>query len=225
MATDVALLASRVAVSVAQTRALVASWVDGSADGARGGNQVDKGDDADAPSIATSDGDNNDNEDEDHDFTKKYTVITGRGGIGTPAPDNDTTIPVNSSATPYRQRKTLEFMQKQILKRKAAEAAGSSKAGATRPADHESEEEDESESRTSVLSRRSTETKGKTGTEGTTDDERNSKADDVEDGDNDAQEMRHKKQRTQSVLDEVLTQRKQHTNKKKKKKKKKKPGT
>ncbi|KAK9468355.1 hypothetical protein V1512DRAFT_203903 [Lipomyces arxii] len=78
-------------------------------------------------------------EDEDIEFNKKYHVIVGRGGIGTPNQTEESTG-VNS----FRQRKTVEFMKKQIDRRKAE--------GHKRivPLEQEEEEEEEEESRNSI---------------------------------------------------------------------------
>ncbi|KAK9477097.1 hypothetical protein V1514DRAFT_334861 [Lipomyces japonicus] len=113
MASDPALVASRFAVSVAQTKSLVASWLD-SASSSSSSSSSSKSNGVD---------DNDDNKVEDADFSKRYGVIVGKGGVGSKIiQDSQATTGPDTSAMTYRQRKTIEFMQKQALKRQALNA-------------------------------------------------------------------------------------------------------
>ncbi|KAK9236893.1 hypothetical protein V1525DRAFT_361921 [Lipomyces kononenkoae] len=164
MASETALLASRFAVSIAQTRALVASWLEsdpkdkgdtrsngssniagsgrddlfdeaegdeeqGAKKGKSRGIGLDKAkqkyERANVPradDVTMSTEDETSANDEDKEFSKKYTIIVGRGGIGTPASSDTSESVTRPSVSAFRQRKTIEFMQKQIHKRRADNA-------------------------------------------------------------------------------------------------------
>ncbi|KAK9367676.1 hypothetical protein V1509DRAFT_133629 [Lipomyces kononenkoae] len=196
MASETALLASRFAVSIAQTRALVASWLEsdpkGKADTKNNGSGNTAGSDRDdlldeaESDEAESDEEQGKNKersreigldkakqrneranaqghedvrmstedetsanDEDNEFSKKYTIIVGRGGIGTPA-SSDTSESLKPSVSAFRQRKTIEFMQKQIHKRRA-ENTRLQVISNSRNSGEVDEDGDEEESRTTAV--------------------------------------------------------------------------
>ncbi|KAK9455087.1 hypothetical protein V1511DRAFT_332323 [Dipodascopsis uninucleata] len=105
------ILASKFAVSIAQSRLLISSWLDKYED-----RDVDEQPGASSlsqtqPKVEHEEEQKN----EQLEFSKRYTVINGKGGIGTPTTVNDE----KPSANAFRQRKTLEFLQKQARKRQS----------------------------------------------------------------------------------------------------------
>ncbi|KAK9430015.1 hypothetical protein V1505DRAFT_329145 [Lipomyces doorenjongii] len=193
MASETALLASRFAVSIAQARALVASWLgpdqtdteDSKNHGSRtaagsdrglhgytyqadtrqeqGGKRENSreirqekakqnGEQAEVPGhddvVLSSENETSAN-DEDEEFSKKYTIIVGSGGIGTPAPSNTAESSMGTSVSAFRQRKTIEFMQKQIHKRRAEDARA--QVNSKSPNSEAVEDGDDQESRTTAV--------------------------------------------------------------------------
>ncbi|KAK9374861.1 uncharacterized protein V1513DRAFT_444635 [Lipomyces chichibuensis] len=265
MASETALLASRFAVSIAQARALVASWLGpdptdiedsknhgsrttaGSDRGLCAADQADtrqekgdtrqeqggkrensreirqekakqNGEQADVPGnddVEPSSENEASANDEDEEFANKYTIIVGRGGIGTPAASNTTESSIGTSVSAFRQRKTIEFMQKQIQRRRAEDARAqvNSKSSNSEDVDYG----DELESRTTAVyvpaKRPVPNEPAPSGTHSATE------------GDNDISivpSSHAKRRKTLSILDDLIQSKQEQQQKKKKKKKKKK---
>ncbi|KAK9488792.1 hypothetical protein V1527DRAFT_456225 [Lipomyces starkeyi] len=259
MASETALLASQFAVSIAQARALVASWLGpestdiedsknhgsrttaGSDRGLRGyayqtdaqqeqgskrenlgeirqekaeqnGEQEDVGND----DVGLSSENETSANDEDEEFAKKYTIIVGRGGIGTPAPSNTTESSIAVSA--FRQRKTIEFMQKQIDKRRAEDARAQVNSKSLNSEDVE--DGDEEESRTTAVYIPATKPGSK---RSVSNEPAPSETHSAAEGNNDISILPSslaKRRKTLSVLDDLIQRRQEQQQKKKKKKKK-----
>ncbi|KAK9330112.1 hypothetical protein V1520DRAFT_341328 [Lipomyces starkeyi] len=263
MASETALLASRFAVSIAQARALVASWLgpdstdieDSKNHGSRtttgsdrdlrgyayqtdtqqeqGGKRENSreirqekaeqnGEQADIPGnvdVGLSSENETSANDEDEEFAKKYTIIVGRGGIGTPAPSNSTESSIGTSVNAFRQRKTIEFMQKQIHKRRAEDARA--QVNSKSPNSEDVEDADEEESRTTAVYVSAT----KPGSKRSVPEPAPSETHSTAEGDNDTSILPSspaKRRKTLSVLDDLIQRRQEQQPKKKKKKKKKK---
>ncbi|KAK9359736.1 hypothetical protein V1504DRAFT_434483 [Lipomyces starkeyi] len=264
MASETALLASRFAVSIAQARALVASWLGpdstdiedsknhgsrttaGSDRGLRGyAYQTDtqqeqgskrensgeirqekaeqNGEQEDVPGnddVGLSSENETSANDDDEEFAKKYTIIVGRGGIGTPAPSNNTESSIGTSVSAFRQRKTIEFMQKQIHKRRAEDARA--QVNSKSPNSEDVEVGDEEESRTTAVYVPAT----KPGSKRSVPNEpAPSETHSAAVGNNDTSILPSspaKRRKTLSVLDDLIQRRQEQQQKKKKKKKKKK---
>ncbi|KAK9323409.1 hypothetical protein V1517DRAFT_320680 [Lipomyces orientalis] len=264
MASETALLASRFAVSIAQTRALVASWLgpdssdnegsrnngtsgtygsdrafhgdayqagrqqeqSGKTDGTReisrdklrqNGEQAYLSGNEDVP-LSTEEEETSTN-DEDVEFSKKYTVIVGRGGIGASLPANTTESSTGPPVSAFRQRKTIEFMQKQILKRRVEEAR--IKADGKSPDQDEIEDGDEEDGRTTVAYRNMT----KPGSmRSVTSEQAQEETHSVEENGTNpsADASSAKKRRTLSVLDDLIQKKQEQMQRKRKKTKKKK---
>ncbi|KAK9248964.1 hypothetical protein V1506DRAFT_526559 [Lipomyces tetrasporus] len=269
MASETALLTSRFAVSIAQTRALVASWLgpdssdnegsrsngtSGTSGADRGlhvnthqaGTQQEQTDKKDSTREISRDKLRQNGEqayllgnedvplsteaeetsanDEDVEFSKKYTVIVGRGGIGASLPANTTESSTGTPVSAYRQRKTIEFMQKQIHKRRVEDAR--IKADGKSRDQVEIEDDDGEDGRTTVAYRSMTKPGSK---RPVTKESGQEETHSVDENGTDAPSGAYrsaKKRRTLSVLDDLIQkkQEQQQRQKKKKKKKKKKSG-
>ncbi|KAK9385648.1 hypothetical protein V1515DRAFT_607446 [Lipomyces mesembrius] len=266
MASETALLASRFAVSIAQARALVASWLGsdqpdiehskdhgpltaaGSDRGLHGcAYQADtrqeqgskrensreirqekakqNGEQADVPrndDVGLSSENESSANDEDEEFSKKYTIIVGRGGIGMPSPTDTTESSMGTSLSAFRQRKTIEFMQKQIHKRRAEDARA--QVNSQSPNSEDVDDGDDQESRTTAVYVPATK-------HGSKPPVRNepapSRTHSAAEGGNDTSILPSglaKKRKTLSVLDDLIQSKQEQQQKKKKKKKKKKSG-